>query len=111
MSASSLRAKNKERAGSFERSRTQASRSRFSRRQECPNKLHCGFGARDKSAREILKEALGRVQVGVASMTEYIQLYRPEHSWFHAFAAFRVPSPLSASDEAGGAARAEVRHS
>jgi hypothetical protein len=108
MSASSLRAKNKERAGSFERSRTQASRSRFSRRQECPNNLHSGFWAKDKSAREILKEALGRVQVGVASMTEYIKLYRPEHSWLHAFAAFRVPSPLSASDEAGGVARAEV---
>ena len=48
------------------------------------------------------------MQVGVASMTEYIKLYRPEHSWLHAFAAFRVPSPLSASDEAGGVARAEV---
>ncbi len=51
------------------------------------------------------------MQVGVASMTEYIKLYRPEHSWLHAFTAFRLPSPLSASDEAGGAARAEVKAS
>ena len=64
--------------------------------------------AKDKSAREILKETLGRVQVGVANTTEYTQLYRPEHSWLHASAAFRVPSPLSASGEAGGVARAEA---
>ncbi len=51
--------------------------------------MHSGFWAKDKSAREILKEALGRVQVGVASMTEYIELHRPERSWLRAFAAFR----------------------
>ena len=48
------------------------------------------------------------MQVGVASMTEYIKLYRPEHSWLHAFTAFRLPSPLSASDEAESAASASV---
>ena len=32
------------------------------------------------------------MQVGAASMTEYIKLYRPERSWLHAFAAFRLCS-------------------
>ena len=30
-----------------------------------------------------------------------MKLYRAEHSWLHAFAAFRLPSPLSATDAAG----------
>ena len=65
----------------------------------------------DESARTTIKVAMCRVRVLVANMLEYMKLYRPEHSWLHAFAAFRLPSPLSASDEAGGAARAEVKAS
>ncbi len=49
-----------------------------------------------------------RVKVIVANMKEYMKLYRPEHSWLHAFTAFRLPSPLSASDEAESAASASV---
>ena len=50
------------------------------------------------------------MRVVVANMREQMKLYRPEHSWLHAFTAFRLPSPLSASDESGGAARkAEAR--
>ena len=70
-----------------------------------------GDWKKDESARKIIKEALGRVRVAVENMTEYMKLYRPKHSWLHAFTAFRLPSPLSASDEAGGAARAEVNAS
>ncbi len=49
------------------------------------------------------------MQVVVANMTEYMELYRSKTSWLRAFTAFRLPSPLSASDAAGGAARAEVK--
>ena len=44
-------------------------------------------------------------------MIEYMKLYRPEHSWLHAFTAFRLPSPLSASDAGAAAPRAEVNAS
>ena len=37
-----------------------------------------------------------------------MDLYRPEHSWLHAFTAFRLPSPLSASGEAESVASASV---
>ena len=52
--------------------------------------------------------ALNRVKAIVANMKEYMKLYRPEHSWLHAFTAFRLPSPLSASGEAESAAGASV---
>ena len=70
--------------------------------------LAYGEWTEDGSAREIAKEALGRVHVLVANMTEYMKLCRPEHSWLHAFTAFRLPSPLSASGEAESVARASV---
>jgi len=60
-------------------------------------------------AREIIRGALRRMRVIVANIREYMKLYRPEHSWLHAFTAFRLPSPLSTSDEAGSAARAAVK--
>ena len=60
------------------------------------------------NARKSIKAALSRVKVIVANMKEYMKLYRPEHSWLHAFTAFRLPSPLSASDEAESAASASV---
>ncbi len=70
-----------------------------------------GDWTKDASARKIILEALGRVKVVVANMKEYMKLYRPEHGWLNAFTAFRLPSPLSASDDAGSAAKAEVRRS
>ena len=57
----------------------------------------------DESARAVIHHALGRVQVLVANMRELMKLYRPDHSWLHAFTAFRLPSPLAASDGGGGA--------
>ena len=48
-------------------------------------------------ARNAVKEALRRVQKIVANVKENMKLYRPEHSWLHAFTAFRLPSPLSAT--------------
>ena len=44
-------------------------------------------------ARKAVKAALRRVQTIVANMKENMKLYRPEHSWLHAFTAFRLPSP------------------
>ena len=49
-----------------------------------------------------------RVRVIVANIKENMKVYRPKHSWLSAFTAFRLPSPLSASDEAGRSAREEV---
>ena len=60
---------------------------------------------KENSARSIMHEALARVRVVVANMREHLKLYRPEHSWIHAFTAFRLPSPLAASADSGGAAR------
>jgi len=60
---------------------------------------------KEESARTIIREALARVRVVVANLKEHLKLYRPEHSWLHAFSAFRLPSPLAASAESGGAAR------
>ena len=37
------------------------------------------------------------MRVDVANMREYMKVYRPEHSWLHAFTAFRLPSPLAES--------------
>ena len=50
------------------------------------------------------KAALRRAQRIVANAKENMKLYRPEHSWLHAFTAFRLPSPLSATG--AGAAQA-----
>ena len=52
----------------------------------------------DGPGRDALKGALRRVQRIVANVKENMKLYRPEHSWLHAFTAFRLPSPLSATD-------------
>ena len=49
-------------------------------------------------ARDAIIAALRRVQKIVANVKENMKLYRPEHSWLHAFTAFRLPSPLSATD-------------
>ena len=47
----------------------------------------------DTTARAIIQQALARVRVVVANMKEYMKVYRSEHSWLHAFTAFRLPSP------------------
>lgn len=70
-----------------------------------------GDWRKDESAKKIIKEALGRVRKVVANMREYMKLYRPAHSWLHAFTAFRLPSPLSASDEDARVPQAEVKAS
>ena len=67
-----------------------------------------GDWTKDETARNIIKEALGLVRVLVANVKEHMKLYREKHSWMHAFTAFRLPSPLSASDDSGRAARTEV---
>ena len=54
-----------------------------------------------QAVRDVVKAALRRVQTIVANAKEHMKLYRPEHSWLHAFTAFRLPSPLSAATAAG----------
>ena len=55
-----------------------------------------GDWVNEESARNVIKVNLGYVQKVVANMIEYMRkLYRPKHSWLHAFTAFRLPSPLS----------------
>ena len=51
-----------------------------------------------EATRDTVKAALRRVQTIVANVKENMKFYRTEHSWMHAFAAFRLPSPLSATD-------------
>ena len=54
-----------------------------------------------EAVRGIVEASLRRVQTIVANVKENMKLYRAEHSWLHAFTAFRLPSPLSATDAAG----------
>ena len=69
----------------------------------------------DPHARRLIQTALNRVRVVVANIEEDMKVDRPKHSWMHAFAAFRLPSPLSTavsvSDVAGRTASAEVKAS
>ena len=51
-----------------------------------------------EAVRDVVKAALRRVQTIVANAKKNMKLYRPEHCWLHAFTAFRLPSPLSATD-------------
>ena len=70
-----------------------------------------GDWQKEASAAQIIKDAMSRVRVLVSNITEYMKFYRSKHSWVYAFTAFRLPSPLSASDEAAGSARDEVKAS
>ena len=55
-----------------------------------------GFGGwTTEASRDTVKAALRRVQTIVCSMKENMKLFPAEHSWLHAFIAFRLPSPLS----------------
>ena len=51
-----------------------------------------------EAVRDTIKATLRRVQTIVANVKENMKLFRAEHSWLHAFTAFRLPSPLSATD-------------
>ena len=71
---------------------------RFLRRRvryPCGNSVQIvGIGdLRAAAARDTVKAALRRVQTIVANAKENMKLYRAEHSWLHAFTAFRLPSP------------------
>ena len=70
-----------------------------------------GDWQKDASAAQIIKDAMSRVRVLVSNITEYMKFDRSKHSWVYVFTAFRLPSPLSASDEAAGSARDEVKAS
>ena len=61
-----------------------------------------------KPVRDAVKAALRRVQTIVANAKENMKLYRAEHSWLHAFTAFRLPSPLSATDAGATEAATEA---
>ena len=61
-----------------------------------------------EAVRDAVKAALRRVQTIVANAKENMKLYRPEHSWLHAFTAFRLPSPLSATDAGATEAATEA---
>ena len=59
-------------------------------------------------AREAVQAALRRAQAVVANVKENMKLYRAEHSWLHAFTAFRLPSPLSATEAGAAEAKTEA---
>ena len=52
----------------------------------------------ERTVRDVVKAALRRVQTIVATVKENMKLHRAKYSWLHAFTAFRLPSPLSATD-------------
>ena len=61
-----------------------------------------------KPVRDAVKVALRRVQTIVANAKENMKLYRATYTWLHAFTAFRLPSPLSATDAGAGEAATEA---
>ena len=69
---------------------------------QCGNTVQTiGIGDWEKEAgaRQIITEALGRVQNVVANMVEYMKVYRHKQSWLYRFCSFRLPSSLSESDD------------
>ena len=76
----------------------------------------CGVGVqivglgdlKTEAVRDTVKAALRRVKTIVANAKENMKLYRPENSWLHAFTAFRLPSPLSATDAGATEAATEA---
>ena len=67
---------------------------------QCCNSVQIvGLGnLKTEPAREAIQAALRRVKRIVANMKENMKLYRAESSWLHGFFAFRLPSPLSATN-------------
>ena len=62
--------------------------------------------------RDVVGQALRKARVLVATIQEYMDVYRNPAGWLHAFSAFRLPSPLGGSAwdgrRAGSARREEV---
>ena len=58
--------------------------------------------------KEIIKAALRRVWTIIENMKENMTMYRDKYSWLYAFTAFRLPSPLSATDAGTTAAAREA---
>ena len=69
-------------------------------RYSCCNSVQIvGLGDwKTQPVRDVIKTALRRVQTIVANVKENMKLYRAKYSWLHSFAAFRLPSPLTATD-------------
>ena len=79
-------------------------------RYPCGNSVQIvGLGDwRTEAVRDTVKAALRLVQTIVANAKENMKLYRARHSWFHAFTAFRLLSPLSATDAGATEAATEA---
>ena len=72
----------------------------FGKRVQC-----FGIGdLKDPAVQNIVRTTLRRVQNVVANIKELLKIYRPTSSWFQAFAAFSLPSPMSVADTAARAA-------
>ncbi len=64
----------------------------------------------DPRAADAVQTALRRARQIVANLKENmkLKLRRLEHSWFHAFTPFRLPSPLSTTDAGAAEAATEA---
>ena len=69
--------------------------------------------AAEREVKDIVAKALRKARVLVATIREYMDVYRNPAGWLHAFSAFRLPSPLagSARDQrrAGSARETDAR--
>lgn len=69
--------------------------------------------AAEREVQDIVATALRKARVLVATIREYMDVYRNPAGWLHAFSAFRLPSPLagSARDQrrAGSARETDAR--
>ena len=53
--------------------------------------------AAEREVRDIVATALRKARVLVATIREYMDVYRNPAGWLHAFSVFRLPSPLAGS--------------
>ena len=53
--------------------------------------------AAEREVQDIVAAALRKARVLVATIREYMDVYRNPAGWLHAFSAFRLPSPLAGS--------------
>ena len=69
--------------------------------------------AAEREVQDIVATALRKARVLVATIREYMDVYRNPAGWLHAFSAFRLPSPLAGSardtPRAGSARETDAR--
>lgn len=57
----------------------------------------------DTEVQEVVRHAVRKARVLVETIRKYMDVYRNREGWLNTFSAFRLPSPLQGTAEAGSA--------